>query len=203
MHDPSCQVFEIQVPIPVVAYKVRATANGLHRRRWTGGGPAYLGKPMHHPFHPHAWELVIAGRLIRWWDVIEVWHEEPEGRDSGSVCKGQKGSQLTWHNVKWAWVHRSHCRVYSPPVRRVRRWRTARCAGCGLPFRWKRDSRHALGWGASDVYHGPCASLVTVHGQLEDAYKVLAFEADETTAWRVGRALDHRGKADTERSPAP
>lgn len=193
MHDPSCQVFEIHAPIPVVRWKVRATPNGLRRKRWTGDGPT-AGKPMRHFLRPEGWELVVAGRLIGWWNVLEVWHEEPQGRDSGTVCKGQKGSQLTWHNVRWAWAHRQHCRAYSPPIRRVVFWRKVRCAGCGLRFRWKRDARHSLGWDAKDVYHGPCASLVTVRGQLEDAYKVLAFEADENAAWRVGYALDARAE---------
>lgn len=190
MHDPSVQVFEIRVPVPAVEYKVRATPNGLRRRRWTGGDE--VGKPQKRPYRPAAWELVIAHRLIRWWNVLEVWHDEPGGRDAHTLCKGQRGSQLTWHNVRWAWTHRRHLRLWSPPIRRVASWRKLRCDGCGHRFRWKRDARHALGWNAREVYHGPCASLVTVRSQLDDAYKVLAFEADETTTWRVGRALDHR-----------
>lgn len=191
MHDPSVQVFEIHVPIPVKRWKSLSRPNGLRRRTWTGDGPK-AGTPMRHFLRPEGWELVIAGRLMGWWKVLEVWHEEPQGHDSGSVCKGQKGSQLTWHNVKWAWAHRAHLHIYSPPWRRVVFWRKGRCAGCGLPFRWNRDARHALGWDSSDVYHGPCASLVHVRRQLEDAYAVLAFDADDNAQWRVGRALEAR-----------
>lgn len=198
MHDPSFKVFEVHVPLPVVRWKVRATSNGLRRRRWTGGGPEHLGKPMHNPLRPGGWELVIARRLIGWWNVLEVWHDEPGGRDSGSVCKGHHGSKLDLHNVRWAWRHRRHLHIYSPPIRRVVSWRKLRCAGCGHRFRWKRDSRHSLGWSAREVYHGPCASLVMVRGQLEDAYAVLAFDADDNAKWRVGRALDARSEKKSE-----
>lgn len=198
MHDPSFQVFEVHVPIPVVRWKVRATPNGLRRRRWTGGGPEHLGKPMHNPLRPGGWDLVIARRLIGWWNVLEIWHDEPEGRDSGTVCKGHHGSKLDLHNVRWAWRHRRHLHIYSPPVRRMVAWRKQRCAGCGHRFRWKRDARHSLGWSAREVYHSPCASLVTVRSQLEDAYSVLAFDANDNAKWRVGRALDARSEKKAE-----
>jgi len=147
MHDPSCQVFEIHVPIPVARWKSRVHRWRFARSRWTGDGP-HAGTPRRRLLRPDGWDVVAAGRVIGWWNVLEVWHEEPQGRDSGTVCKGQKGSQLTWHNVKWAWLHRRHLNIYSPPIRRVVRWRKLRCAGCGLRFRWKHDARHALGWDA-------------------------------------------------------
>lgn len=191
MHDPDVQVFEIHIPVPVKKWASRAP-NGLRRRRYTGGGPEHVGKPMYPTWRPAGWEVVIHGSRIGWWNVLEVWHTEPGGADSGKVCKGMGGSQLTWRNVKWAWRHRRHIRVWSPPVRRVKAWRTLRCAGCGLRFRWKNDARFSPGWGAREVYHDPCMSLRTVRGQLDDAYAVMTFTADDDAKWRVEYVLKRR-----------
>jgi len=185
MHDPSVLVFEIHVPIPVGKWPARTGPRfSVKRGVWTGSGPK-AGKPRHRFFRPCGWDVVAFGRRIGWWNVLEVWHEEPDGRDAHTVCKGQRGSQLTWHNVKWAWVHRRHLNIYSPPVRRVVRWRKDRCGECGQPFRWKGDSRTGVGWESREVLHSPCASLRHVRSQLKDATAVLQFTADDNARWRV------------------
>lgn len=191
MHDPDFQLFEIHAPVPVERWKVRGEANGLTRRRYTGGGSEYVGKPMRPVWRPDGWNLVLFGRRIGWWNVLEVWHSEPGGRDSGTVCKGHQGSQLTWHNVKWGWRHRDHLRVICRPVARVRSWITLRCAGCGKRFRWKGDARFSLGWDSRETYHDPCHQLVHVRRQLDELTKYVQFDSDETMRWRVERRLAH------------
>lgn len=190
MHDPDVQVFEIHVPIPVVRWKVKTKRDGLRRRRWTGDGPR-AGKPMRFLLRPEGWELVLGGHLIGWWNVLEVWHHEPGGRDAHTTCKGRKGSHLTWHNIRWAWTHRKHLNIYSPPWRRVVRWRTDRCAECGKRFRWKGDARFGVGWSGREVLHDKCSSLRHVQSQLADATAVLQFTADENARWRVEQRLKH------------
>lgn len=61
------------------------------------------------------------GHRWRWPAFITVWHREPGGRDSGTVCK--RSSHWRWH------IH--HYRVQVRPLQHFRRWALTRCAWCG------------------------------------------------------------------------
>lgn len=187
MHDPEVLVFDLKVPIPVRRWKLRTGQRwGIKRRLWlyTGAPHPKAGTPIDPWWMPRAWEVHAAGRLIGWWEVADVWHSEPGGRDSGTVCgRLPSGSGLTVPNVRWAWRHRAHLRVTVLPYRRVKRWLFDRCDGCGKRFFWKQDR---FGYQSGDaVYHDACMSLRHVQGQLDDLTAYVQFDADETQRWRV------------------
>lgn len=60
------------------------------------------------------------GRRRYWPAMITVWHREPGGHDSGTVCK------------RSAWkYHVHHWKIQVRPLQRLRRWTLTRCAWCG------------------------------------------------------------------------
>lgn len=170
MHDPWVVVFEIRRPWPQ-----RSKGFSVHRgRRWKFSGAFWT----------------LAGRTFYWPDWVTVWHVEPKGADSGTVCKGMGGSGLSWRNLKFAVRHWHHLKIHVQPYRRVKRWLFDHCAECGYRFLWKSDR---CGYMSSDkVYHGSCMALRQARSQLEDAARALTFTADRTERWRVERWLEHR-----------
>lgn len=162
MHDPMVVAHEIHAPIPKRdKWRERDGLRwSLKRRRYTGGGPKFVGKPMRHWFRPAAWEPVaIAGRRYSMRTVATVWHVEPNGRDSGSVCRHSVRSDdwpSRWRirlnpflkmlpgtdegppwvvNRAWKWhVHHWHIQVHLQ--QKVRRFLLERCEECGRRFPW-------------------------------------------------------------------
>jgi len=130
-------------------------------------------------------------RLPKWLQrfSLDVWHDEPEGRDSGTVCKGMGSSDLTLHNVRWAWQHRRHLHYRFWPYLHVKRWIVDRCDECGRRFLW-RDARFGE-WGGNRVWHDQCSSLNHVRRQLDDLTRYVQATADETTRFRVEYRLKH------------
>lgn len=61
------------------------------------------------------------GRRRYWPAMITVWHREPGGRDSGTVCK---------RNGHWR-LHIHHWRIQVRPLQHLRRWALTRCEWCG------------------------------------------------------------------------
>jgi hypothetical protein len=123
--------------------------------------------------------LVFDVPLLR----LDVWHDEPNGADSGTVCKGHRSSDLTWPNVRWAWTHRSHLHYRWWPYLRVNRWLTDHCVECGRRFFWK-DERH--GYMSGDrPYHRQCMSLRHVRSERDDLTGYVRGTADWNARWRV------------------
>lgn len=176
MHDPDVVVFTIAVPLPKRAKRREGTGPRwtLGRRRYTNA--EHLGLVIDAWWQPRAWEPRIAGRALEWAKLCTVWHGEPGGRDSGSVCKGMGGSGLTWANVVWAWHHRRHLEVHFDFARRVKRWRRDRCAGCGKRFRW-HDSRNGF-MNGDEVYHDVCMSYRAWRSKAEERLTVLELVVD-------------------------
>jgi hypothetical protein len=116
--------------------------------------------------------------------LITVWHDEPKGADSGTICKGMGGTEFTWHNVKWAWKHRRHLSVHVEPYLRVKRWLFYRCDECGYRFFWKQP-RMGAGWDSPHVLHFSCDALRMTKAQLEDLKNYVQFDVSETQRWRV------------------
>lgn len=112
---------------------------------------------------------------------LDIWHREPDGRDSGEVCGHAPNRGPA--RLAWAVRHIRHHRYRWWPWLHVHRWITHRCAGCGRRFRW-REARH--GYQSSDqVWHDPCMSLRHVRGQLDDITGYVRGEADSNARWRV------------------
>ena len=114
--------------------------------------------------------------------VVTVWHREPNGSDSGTICKGMGGSDFTWHNIKWAVRHWRHLHFQVIPIQRVRHY-FQRCAGCGQ--RMRRCTRFGTSWGGSEVEHLWCSNLRHARAQLDDFQKYVRGDADNNQRWRV------------------
>lgn len=200
MHDPSVVVFDLHLPIPVRRWRSPAEPRWtLHRRRRTN--QENLGEPVYPWFRPQGYDCILAGRRIGLYQLVTIWHQEPQGRDSGTVCKGMRGSDLNWHNVKWAVRHRRHLHPQWHTYQRLRSWLFTRCEDCGHRFFWKQ-ARIGTGWDAPGCLHEACSNVRHMRHQLDDAAKALTFTASDTERWRVERWLDHReeraAKAATE-----
>jgi hypothetical protein len=108
-----------------------------------------------------------------WPAVVTVWHVEPGGRDSGTVCKHSTREQLpdgSWTATPrsaWKW-HVHHWKIQVRPLQAFRRWLLTRCAWCGGPSRkgdvvncshsWDND--RARWWqGERGLYHGDCSTI--------------------------------------------
>lgn len=132
-------------------------------KKWSGSSKRFIGQ--------------------RWFPpMITVWHHEPGGADSGTICKGMKGSGLSWHNLGWAARHWRHLHFQVIPIQRIRHY-FVRCAGCGQ--RMRRSARFGTSWGGNEVEHQWCSSLRHLRFQLEDFQKYLRGDADQNQRWRV------------------
>lgn len=112
---------------------------------------------------------------------LDVWHDDPGGHDSGTVC-GHPPMRLA-ARLLWTVRHARHLHYRFLPYLKVRRWIKDRCAGCGRRFLWK-DSRHSY-QSTNKVWHDPCMSLRHVRGDLDDITGYLRGTADENARWRV------------------
>jgi hypothetical protein len=196
MHDPEVVVFDLKLPIPLRC-QWRDARPG--KPRWTLGRRTFtnvehLGQPVYPWWRAEGYQPLIAGHAFRWTGFLTVWHNEPKGHDSATVCKGMGGSNLTWRNVRWAIKHRRHLSVQVHPYQRVNRWLRQRCAGCGRRFFW-HDARFGY-MSSDDVYHDQCMSLRTVRSQLDDLTKYVRFEASSDEQFRVEYRL--KGLAEKE-----
>lgn len=139
MHDPMCVAFTIPRPWP---------------------------KRQKRTFGPARWRLKgkfwnIAGRGIYWPSLVTVWHVEPGGRDSGTVCK-----------YRDHWKHPHHWRIQVHPLQNLRRWALTRCEWCGGRSRkgdyvncskqW--DLERGPWWrGERGLFHGGCTGIHEAH----------------------------------------
>lgn len=191
MHDPMVVVFDLTLPLPKRT-RWKDAREGQHRwverRRRTNA--ENLSQPVYPWYRPSGYTVRFAGRGLSLRKAATIWHVEPEGRDSGTVCKGRRGSDFNLHNVRWAWEHRRHLDVQVHLYQRLHNWLFTRCAACGHRFFWKQ-SRHGY-MGGDDTYHRQCMDLRQTRGQLDDAAKALTFTATETERWRVERWLAWR-----------
>lgn len=197
MHDPDVVVFDIPVPIPGRRYRtITASGWSFKRRRFTGTGPK-AGTPIDPWWRPRAWEATIPGQRIGWRTPITVWHSEPRGADSGTVCKGMGGSDLTLHNVRWAWQHRAHLEFHVAIWRQFKAWRHDRCDECGKGFRWKGDARIGT-WGGDKVWHSACHNVVHLRRIRDDLVEVVRFTADDAAKRRVEHHLAYLDRTEAE-----
>ena len=127
-----------------------------------------------------------------WPPVLVVWHREPTGHDSHTVCKGMSGTGLSWHNLRWALAHWRHLHCQWPPFQRVRHWLFTRCGECGFRFLWKQGR---FGYMSSDeVLHDKCMALREVRSQLADLTAYFQLTDDNNARWRAEYRLSHLDK---------
>jgi hypothetical protein len=106
------------------------------------------------------WPRTTKGKTTtrRYWPaLITVWHREPNGHDSGTICAR---SSRTWH------IH--HWKVQICPLQKLRRWALTRCEWCGgrqrkhdpinVGSQW--DGVRTRWWrGEADLRHHDCPTV--------------------------------------------
>lgn len=144
MHDPSVLVLSVRRPWP----RLDPWAAKLARWSW---------RP---PF------ASVAGVGFYFPGMVDVWHVEPGGRDSGEVCGYPHGLDVLRH---WR-----HLEVKVRPVLALRRRLRTRCEWCGQgPSRRKGPVNVSHSWERGDgerwweaergLYHSGCSTVATAH----------------------------------------
>lgn len=105
---------------------------------------------------------VVAGRGLYWPDLVTVWHNEPGGADSGTVCK--RRTSWRWHVHHWSFqVH---------PWQHFRRWAFTRCEWCDGPSRKGDLVNHSHQWhrergpwwrSERGLFHCDCSTIERAH----------------------------------------
>lgn len=194
MHDPKHVVYEIRLPIPR-RKKWRDSKHG--EPRWTLGisrrtNPENLGQRTYPWWRLKGYEPRIAGRAFDWMRLVTVWHDEPGGADSGTVCKYGSAKrhphhwQLQWHHWQG-----------------LRRWLFTRCEWCGGPSRkgdavnishqWDSPRPRHFWQSPRGVFHDDCSSIDRAHktclcgeGPWEHADYGRCFACGKFRAWKSG-----------------
>jgi hypothetical protein len=134
--------------------------------------------------------LIFDVRVLR----LDIWHDEPGGRDSGQVC-GHYPMRLG-RRALWALRHVRHLRPRWWPYLNVRRWIVDRCDHCGQRFRW-RDARDSY-QSTDRVWHDVCMALCHARGQLDDLTGFVLGTAGENARWRANYRLEGLERAARE-----
>lgn len=129
---------------------------------------------------------------------LDVWHDEPEGRDAFTVCGHPPmagGQNLTWRRLRWAFRHRHHLHYRFWPYLRIKRWMVDRCDLCGERFHW-RSARFSY-MSTDKVWHQYCSAWRHASNQRDEAWAYLENPGsmDPTAKWRVEYALQNRRDA--------
>lgn len=176
MHDPMVVAFQIVRPWP-------------QRQKTPFGGARWR-------FKGKFW--AIAGRGFYWPSLITVWHVEPNGHDSGTVCK-----------YRDHWKHPHHWRIQVHPLQKFRRWALTRCEWCGGKSRKRDQVNCSKQWdgdrgpwwrGERGLFHSDCSSISSAHGICTCGSEGLSdprpgvHQCLRCDRWR-------RYDADTDRSP--
>lgn len=166
MHDPLVVAFEVRRPWPtkrprpvregqprweLKVYRKHALDHeGFNPKRW---------------WNPRMWSpfQVAFGREWYFPALVTVWHVEPKGRDSGTVCKHHRAADTPMWKVRlspWLHAHRQrdipedpaagrpwisdsawrwhiwHWRIQIPLLGKVKRALFERCIECGRRYPW-------------------------------------------------------------------
>lgn len=218
MHDPMVVAFEIRRPWPTCRpRRVREDQPrwqlNIHRKH----GTDYEGRNPRRWWSPRHWSpfQVAFGREWYFPALVTVWHVEPKGHDSGTVCKHARrweDEHGEWHYKSlngWRW-HVWHWHIQIPPVQTVKRFLFERCIECGRrfpwgyapvshqwdgpPTRWFRINRRS--------YHHECSALVHTRRTVSTDERLIcslfaAFRAQRDLSERDALALltDPKGRS--------
>ncbi len=187
MHDPDVVAFEIRRPWP---HRERARETKSDQRRWSFrlhhecGDCTEEERAQHGPnpfpwWRPKSWTpfWTVAGKGWYWPPMITVWHREPDGRDSGEVCKHYTRHQDAagkWQTkIRHGWkLHLHHWRLQLHPLQALRRWALTRCAWCNgrhrssdpinVSSQW--DAPRGRWWkGEAGLCHLDCSAIQRAH----------------------------------------
>ncbi len=222
MHDPKAVTFEIPRPWP---RRSRSFDPKPGRPRWQMRlrhecGDYCEQRPEHEKRDPFPWWRLrsysrfwtVAGRSYYWPALITIWHEEPDGKDSGTVCPHYRrwqdeGGQWQFESLRsWRW-HVHHWRIQVHPWQTLRRWLFERCELCGHRFpygyapvshQWHSPKPRRLRVERRSFHH-ECSELVHARqtiGYDEQIIRALVTEirvrADEAERETVERLTGHK-----------
>ena len=164
MHDPKHVVYEVRAPL-LSRKKWRDSKHG--EPRWTLGvrrrtNPENLGERVYPWWRLAGYEPRIAGRAYEWMKWLTIWHDEPGGADSGTVCSYKVAKRHPHH-----WTYQFH------HWQRIKRTLFTRCSWCGGPSRkgdWVNISHQWDGprpkhfWQSpKGLFHDDCSSIERAH----------------------------------------
>lgn len=181
MHDPDFLAFELRVPVPLRDRwaSTRAREHGPQPIVVRGTGPQNRGQRVYPWWQLQGYRPRIGSTVFRFPVLIEAWHHEPGGADSGTVCRGRR------EGLRWLISHRSHLSWRFVPYRRVRTM-LERCHDCRRRF-WRR-ARFGLGWDSPTTVCNECHRIRHLRGLVSDLAKYVRRENTATEGWRVERA---------------
>jgi len=161
MHSPEVLAFSIKRPWPYI--KKPITKNNpkwaLPIRRRADG--SFYTTPF----------AYFNGKELYWPSIIDVWHMEPGGKDSLTVCKHRvydEHGKFVKYSKLWK-LHVWHWKITPVFIYGWRRRLFTRCAGCGGPSRKGKQVNHSNnGWGGGPktplytsehgLYHAECSA---------------------------------------------
>lgn len=181
MHDPDFLAVEIHCPIPIRDRWAsrRAREHGPQPMIVRATGPTNHGTRVYPWWNLQGYRPRIRNTVFRFPPLIEAWHHEPGGADTGTVCKGRHG------NPRWVWAHRAHLSWRLVPYRTARHM-LERCHDCRRRF-WRR-ARFGTGWDSPTTICNECHHIRRLRGIVADLAKYVRRENDTTEGWRVERA---------------
>lgn len=208
MHDPLVVAWEVVIPVPARRRISDARKPGDWRwgfRRTRRTNSENLGEPVYPWYRPIGWRLRLAGRAYELRKVGTIWHREPGGADSLTVCSRNRR--------RWAW-HVHHWKLQWYLEQRLRRFLFERCAECGRRFPWgyapvshQWDGPKSRWWRIHRTnFHHECSVLGMVRRRSEEQTEVVKslmdrirlFGYDDKTViedvkrkeWRHGQLLE-------------
>lgn len=198
MHSPEVLVFSIRSPFPSMRHKLRDD----QYPKWQS--PIRFVKGRGFRYSPF---MRIAGYELYFDSWLDVWHMEPNGADSGTVCKtkwykdkqGRDRAKQTW---RW---HFWHYKLSPSLLYKWRRYLFTRCAECGGPSRKGHVVNHSDGgfggrpktplWcGEVHLYHSECLSKKTKqhNEQLHNHEKASCYFCSGAASFKINRGkVDH------------
>lgn len=175
MHDPMTVAVEIRRPWPVIRRKTHNFNNDRRvafRHTWAKWYQPWAGWMCF-------WK--IGSFELYWPSFITIWHVEPDGHDSGEVCKHShrwQDAEGKWHSKpssRWRW-HIWHWKIRVAPLQHLRRWALTRCEWCGgrskkgdyvnCSHQWDREG--GSWWrGERGLFHADCSNISTAHATCD------------------------------------
>lgn len=202
MHDPLVVAFEIRRPWPKRARHYDAKPG---RPRWVA---RYQWATWRKPWKGWTYFWTIAGRGFYFPSLITVWHREPDGHDSLTICqtRTQRADGSWKYGRGWVW-HVHHWKIQIHPLQDLRRRLLTRCAECGrkgrpdISHQW--DGERGPWWrGERGLYHMQCSELIqlrTTRERDEAIIRALVAEvrvrSDEDLEQTVERLTGHKNRS--------
>lgn len=160
MHSPEVLAFSIKRPWP----EVRKQPHRRNAPRWQSVW--HRRDDGSHFLTPFAY---VAGRELYFPSAIDIWHMEPGGHDSLTICKN-KVVDSDGKFVRWSHAWKYHFWHWHITVVFLYAWRRqllTRCNVCGGRSTKKNPVNHSDSWyppktpfwrGETHLHHGGCTS---------------------------------------------